>query len=176
MDQSMELTASGCLYSWKDRLPSQDSPDHPGQEQIQHPEVPFGRAICILLCVALIMRIFLQVVPTFERTMTVAFLKRICSSPSSDLAGSHCQCDSALRFFYLLCQVYQGLLFYVSLLPSCRWNALILLFQTNKDIVAQITYATLAGDIVLTSAYAHELPRYGLKGGLTNYAAGTFAT
>jgi len=42
---------------------------------------------------------------------------------------------------------------------------------TNKDIVAQITYATLAGDIVLTSAYAHELPRYGLKGGLTNYAA-----
>lgn len=48
-------------------------------------------------------------------------------------------------------------------------------FQTNKDIVAQITYATLAGDIVLTSAYAHELPRYGLKGGLTNYAAGTYS-
>lgn len=48
-----------------------------------------------------------------------------------------------------------------------------LCYQTNKDIVAQITYATLAGDIVLTSAYAHELPRYGLKGGLTNYAAGT---
>jgi hypothetical protein len=43
---------------------------------------------------------------------------------------------------------------------------------TNKDIVAQIAYATLAGDIVLTAAYAHELPRYGLKGGLTNYAAG----
>jgi large subunit ribosomal protein L5e len=42
---------------------------------------------------------------------------------------------------------------------------------TNKDIVAQIAYATLAGDIVLTAAYAHELPRYGLKGGLTNYAA-----
>ncbi len=48
--------------------------------------------------------------------------------------------------------------------------------KTNKDIVAQITYATLAGDIVLTSAYAHELPRYGLKGGLTNYAAGTCST
>ncbi|CAK9221682.1 unnamed protein product [Sphagnum troendelagicum] len=42
---------------------------------------------------------------------------------------------------------------------------------TNKDIVAQITYVTLAGDIVLTAAYAHELPHYGLKGGLTNYAA-----
>jgi large subunit ribosomal protein L5e len=42
---------------------------------------------------------------------------------------------------------------------------------TNKDIVAQITYATLAGDIVLTAAYAHELPHYGLKCGFTNYAA-----
>ncbi|CAM6018882.1 unnamed protein product [Sphagnum balticum] len=42
---------------------------------------------------------------------------------------------------------------------------------TNKDIVAQITYAPLAGDIVLTAAYAYELPHYGLKGGLTNYAA-----
>jgi len=44
---------------------------------------------------------------------------------------------------------------------------------TYMDIVAQITSATLAGDIVLTAAYAHELPRYGLKGGLTFYAAGT---
>lgn len=34
--------------------------------------------------------------------------------------------------------------------------------------------ATIAGDIVLASAYAHELPRYGLEIGLTNYAAGTF--
>ncbi|KAG5233354.1 60S ribosomal protein [Salix suchowensis] len=42
---------------------------------------------------------------------------------------------------------------------------------SNKDIVAQITSATIAGDIVLASAYAHELPRYGLEVGLTNYAA-----
>jgi len=28
--------------------------------------------------------------------------------------------------------------------------------------------------MVLTSAYAHELPRYGLEVGLTNYAAGSF--
>ncbi|KAF2550941.1 hypothetical protein F2Q68_00036490 [Brassica cretica] len=42
---------------------------------------------------------------------------------------------------------------------------------TNKDIVAQIVSATITGDIVLASAYAHELPRYGLKAGLTNYAA-----
>jgi len=42
---------------------------------------------------------------------------------------------------------------------------------SNKDIVCQIAYARLGGDIVVTSAYAHELPRYGVKLGLTNYAA-----
>jgi len=43
---------------------------------------------------------------------------------------------------------------------------------TNKDIVAQIVSASIAGDIVKASAYAHELPQYGLTVGLTNYAAG----
>ncbi|XP_076915994.1 large ribosomal subunit protein uL18-like [Bidens hawaiensis] len=42
---------------------------------------------------------------------------------------------------------------------------------SNKDITAQIISATIAGDIVLASAFAHELPSYGLKFGLTNYAA-----
>ncbi|KAG9446963.1 hypothetical protein H6P81_013091 [Aristolochia fimbriata] len=42
---------------------------------------------------------------------------------------------------------------------------------TNKDITAQIISATIAGDIVLAAAYSHELPRYGLEVGLTNYAA-----
>lgn len=42
---------------------------------------------------------------------------------------------------------------------------------SNRDITCQIQYATIAGDIVVASAYAHELPRYGLKQGLTNYAA-----
>ncbi|KAL5074200.1 hypothetical protein RYX36_013184, partial [Vicia faba] len=42
---------------------------------------------------------------------------------------------------------------------------------TNKDIVAQIVSASIAGDIVLAAAYAHELPHYGLEVGLTNYAA-----
>ncbi|KAL6221440.1 PREDICTED: 60S ribosomal protein L5 [Fragaria vesca subsp. vesca] len=42
---------------------------------------------------------------------------------------------------------------------------------TNKDIVAQIVSASIAGDLVLASAYAHELPHYGLDFGLTNYAA-----
>lgn len=34
--------------------------------------------------------------------------------------------------------------------------------------------ASIAGDLVLAAAYSHELPRYGLKVGLTNYAAGIF--
>jgi len=43
---------------------------------------------------------------------------------------------------------------------------------TNRDIICQVVYAKLQGDHVLTAAYAHELPRYGIKGGLTNWAAG----
>ncbi|CAH2054622.1 unnamed protein product, partial [Thlaspi arvense] len=39
------------------------------------------------------------------------------------------------------------------------------------NIIAQVVSATIAGDTVLASAYAHELPRYGLQVGLTNYAA-----
>jgi len=42
---------------------------------------------------------------------------------------------------------------------------------SNKDIVTQITYARMAGDFVLASAYSHELPRYGMPIGLTNYGA-----
>ncbi|KAE9550611.1 hypothetical protein FO519_006182 [Halicephalobus sp. NKZ332] len=42
---------------------------------------------------------------------------------------------------------------------------------TNKDVIAQIAYSRIVGDVVVASAYAHELPRYGIKVGLTNYAA-----
>ncbi|VDK24753.1 unnamed protein product, partial [Anisakis simplex] len=42
---------------------------------------------------------------------------------------------------------------------------------TNKDIIAQIAYSRIVGDVVVCAAYAHELPRYGIKVGLTNYAA-----
>ncbi|CAL1530534.1 unnamed protein product [Lymnaea stagnalis] len=42
---------------------------------------------------------------------------------------------------------------------------------TNKDIICQIAYARIEGDVVVCAAYAHELPRYGVKVGLTNYAA-----
>jgi len=42
---------------------------------------------------------------------------------------------------------------------------------TNRDIVTQIIAADLTHDHVLAAAYAHELPRYGVKLGLTNYAA-----
>ncbi|KAJ2729424.1 60S ribosomal protein L5 [Coemansia sp. BCRC 34962] len=42
---------------------------------------------------------------------------------------------------------------------------------TNTDIICQIVYAKIQGDVVLASAYSHELPRYGVKVGLTNWAA-----
>jgi large subunit ribosomal protein L5e len=42
---------------------------------------------------------------------------------------------------------------------------------TNKDIITQIAYARIEGDIVVCAAYAHELPKYGIKVGLTNYSA-----
>ena len=42
---------------------------------------------------------------------------------------------------------------------------------TNKDITCQIAYAKIEGDVIVCAAYAHELPRYGVKVGLTNYAS-----
>lgn len=43
--------------------------------------------------------------------------------------------------------------------------------RSNKNITCQIAYACIEGDRVLTAAYSRELPRYGVKLGLTNYAA-----
>jgi len=42
---------------------------------------------------------------------------------------------------------------------------------SNKDITCQIFSADLTHDVCMMAAYAHELPRYGVKVGLTNYAA-----
>jgi large subunit ribosomal protein L5e len=42
---------------------------------------------------------------------------------------------------------------------------------SNKDICCQIAYARLEGDVLVCAAYSHELPKYGVKVGLTNYAA-----
>ncbi|CAF0873302.1 unnamed protein product [Rotaria sordida] len=42
---------------------------------------------------------------------------------------------------------------------------------TNKDIICQIAYARIEGNYIVSSAYAHELPSYDVKLGLTNYAA-----
>lgn len=43
--------------------------------------------------------------------------------------------------------------------------------SSNKDICCQIAYARLEGDRIVAAAYSHELPKYGVKVGLTNYAA-----
>jgi len=42
---------------------------------------------------------------------------------------------------------------------------------TNRDVIAQIIYSKIDGDVVRAAAYSHELPGFGLKVGLTNYAA-----
>lgn len=42
---------------------------------------------------------------------------------------------------------------------------------TNTDVICQIAYARIEGDVIVASAYSHELPEYGVKVGLTNYAA-----
>jgi len=42
---------------------------------------------------------------------------------------------------------------------------------TNRDVVCQVVGARVDKDEVLAAAYSHELVKYGLKVGLTNYAA-----
>lgn len=42
---------------------------------------------------------------------------------------------------------------------------------SNRDITCQVAYSRIEGDKVVCAAYSHELPRYGVKVGLTNYAA-----
>uniref|UniRef100_A0A7S3A0Z5 Large ribosomal subunit protein uL18 C-terminal eukaryotes domain-containing protein n=3 Tax=Rhodosorus marinus TaxID=101924 RepID=A0A7S3A0Z5_9RHOD len=43
--------------------------------------------------------------------------------------------------------------------------------MTNRDIITQIVAARMNGDEIITAAYAHELPKYGITVGLTNYSA-----
>jgi len=42
---------------------------------------------------------------------------------------------------------------------------------TNRDIICQIVTAEISGDKVFAAAYSHELKRYGIENGLTNWAS-----
>lgn len=42
---------------------------------------------------------------------------------------------------------------------------------SNRDVTAQIAYSRIEGDHIVCAAYSHELPKYGIKVGLTNYAS-----
>ncbi len=42
---------------------------------------------------------------------------------------------------------------------------------TNRDIICQLITAELDGDKVFCAAYSHELKRYGISNGLTNWSA-----
>jgi len=50
-----------------------------------------------------------------------------------------------------------------------KWRIVVRI--SNKYVITQITKALIKGDQVVCSAYSSELPRYGLKVGLKNYAA-----
>lgn len=43
--------------------------------------------------------------------------------------------------------------------------------STLRDLWLQIAYAKIEGDMIVCAAYSHELPKYGVSVGLTNYAA-----
>ncbi len=43
--------------------------------------------------------------------------------------------------------------------------------REHQDVVCQIFSADMTHDVCVASAYSHELSRYGVKNGLTNYAA-----
>lgn len=42
---------------------------------------------------------------------------------------------------------------------------------TNRDVITQIVTSEIDGDKVIACAYSHELRRYGINNGLTNWAA-----
>jgi len=42
---------------------------------------------------------------------------------------------------------------------------------SNKDVTCQIVYSRIEGDYIMAAAYSHELPNYGVKFGLTNWAS-----
>lgn len=42
---------------------------------------------------------------------------------------------------------------------------------TNKDVIVQFIQPKIIGDHCICAAYSHELPKYGIEVGLTNYAA-----
>jgi large subunit ribosomal protein L5e len=43
--------------------------------------------------------------------------------------------------------------------------------MTCSDIIVQVAYPKIQGDEIICAAYSHELPKYGIKVGLTNWAA-----
>ena len=59
-----------------------------------------------------------------------------------------------------------------SWLLFCHFFLILCLYISSVGCVGlQIAYAKLEGDYIVTAAYSHELPQYGVKVGLTNYAA-----
>ena len=52
-----------------------------------------------------------------------------------------------------------------------QYNLIMLQFLITKFRIVQVAYSRIEGDKIVCAAYSHELPRYGVKVGLTNYAS-----
>lgn len=66
---------------------------------------------------------------------------------------------------------------FIAVQPILYYNILLMFGYCMRNqngkihLCFQIAYARIEGDIIICAAYSHELPRYGVKVGLTNYAA-----
>ena len=49
-------------------------------------------------------------------------------------------------------------------------NYRMIIHVTKRDIICQTAYAYIEEHITVCAVYAHQLPKYGVKAGLTNYA------
>lgn len=83
------------------------------------------------------------------------------SNPSVSLHSDKAQSNGSLSIFCLKDYIVYGKLM------SETYE---FLFMTNT-VFLQVAYARIEGDQIIAAAYSHELPRYGIKVGLTNYAA-----
>lgn len=85
----------------------------------------------------------------------------------------------------IVCQVYRTSMVFKILFHSCvigcpyvritfKPTLIFLVYQWFHCFIfclCQIAYAKIEGDAIVCASYSHELPKYGISVGLTNYAA-----
>lgn len=92
----------------------------------------------------------------------------ICTHRETD-ESSDLRCTNIMSSTNVLVDLCLDFLFFVlTVWLNC---AILYVLSCHRDIICQIVAARVSGDEILTVAYAHELPNYGIKHGLTNFAA-----